>query len=351
MYIQSLPPNVARTGGTTPAPATTTTAEANPFGGLFDAVQGIGAAAGGLAYADLISDRGQQYANQMGTLAGQLQSDSAFKGYGVTTGVGSTTVGADGSLNLGAGPDQAMIDAANAGTLNAMNQLQSGAQGLGGYQGTALDASQQAMANSMMSTAGREQDIYNRAMAMQQPMLDQQRAQQQAREFAQGRGGIRGSQFGGTGEDAAMARAQAQAQNNAAFQSMGQAQQEMMNQGKLANMYGQGGINAAQAGAGMSQAAGAMGNQMYQMGYMPANFQLNALQAAQGGANMAQTGQLTGTGYGAQLGLGGIQTAVNADKAGSELTGNVIAAIMNNANSGEGEASWLGGLLGGMGII
>jgi len=83
----------------------TTQAEAaNPFGGLFDAVQGIGAAAGGLAYADLISDRGQQYADQMGTLAGQLQSDSAFKGYGVTTGAGTTTVGADGSLNLGVGP-------------------------------------------------------------------------------------------------------------------------------------------------------------------------------------------------------------------------------------------------------
>lgn len=323
----------------------------NPFGGLFDAVQGIGAAAGGLAYADLISDRGQQYADQMGTLAGQLQNDSAFKGYGVTTGAGTTTVGADGSLNLGVGPDAGMTGAGYNAVTGGLNYMGQAGAGLGGFQNANMAASQQAMQNSMMGTAGREQDIYNRAMAMQQPMLDQQRAQQQAREFAQGRGGIRGSQFGGTGEDAAMARAQAQAQNTAAFQSMGQAQQEMMNQGQLSTMYGGQGLGAAQAASQIGQGMGQMGNQMYQMGYMPANFQLNALQAAQGGADMAQTGQLTGTGYGAQLGLGGIQTAVNADKAGSELTGNVIAAIMNNSNSSNGESSWLGGLLGGMGII
>jgi hypothetical protein len=57
---------------------------------------------------------------------------------------------------------------------------------------------------------------------------------------------------------------------------------------------------------------------------------------------MAQTGQLTGTGYAAQLGLGGVQTAVNADKAAGELYGNVAAAMMNNANGKDGASSWLG---------
>jgi hypothetical protein len=56
-----------------------------------------------------------------------------------------------------------------------------------------------------------------------------------------------------------------------------------------------------------------------------------AAQVANQQMQMAQTGQLTGAGYAAQLGLGGIQTAVNADKASSELLGNVLAAQINAA--------------------
>ena len=52
--------------------------------------------------------------------------------------------------------------------------------------------------------------------------------------------------------------------------------------------------------------------------------------------------QLTGTGYVGQLGLGGIQTAVNADKAASELYGNIIAATMAGASgNGEDGGGWL----------
>jgi len=261
--------------------------------GMFNAIQGLGAAAGGLAYADLISDRGQQYANQMGTLAGQLQNDSAFKGYGVRTGMGESAVSADGSLDVGVGP-------------NAQYQ----------------QYAQQSMANANANPAAREQEIYNRAMAMQQPQLDQQRAASNAQEYAMGRGGVMGSQFGGSGEDAAMARAQSQAQNAASFQAMQMGQQEMMNQAQL-------------------------GAQAQQMAYTPYQQQLAALQLGQGFGGQSQTGQLTGTGYAGQLGLGGIQTAVNADKAASELYGNIIAATMQGAQGGEnGGGGWLADIFG-----
>ena len=387
-------------------------------------IQGLLGAAGGLAYANEISKRGQGYAKEMGSLAGQLQSDSAFKGYGVNTGLANSTIGPDGTMNLGIGRDQGMADAGNAGfdagmgamgnaqnmlqanssnpayqqamgmyganasnsqMGNALSAQQSGMGGISAQQQGMLNASNAMMQQSMQGQAGREQDIYGRAMAMQQPMLDQQRAQMNAREFAQGRSGIRGSQFGGTGEDAAMARAQAQAQNSAAFQSMGMAQQEQMQQANMANMYGgmgqgaaglQGslgmnmgnlGLQNAQLGQGAAQgmgglglsqaqlgqsAAGSMGQiganqaqmgmQQYQNSYLGMQNQLAAMQNAQSGANMAQTGQLTGTGYAAQLGLGGVQTAVNADKAAGELYGNVAAAMMNNANGKDGASSWLG---------
>ena len=311
----------------------------------FNAWQGLGAAAGGLLYASEITDRGQGYASDMGTLAANLQDQSGFKGYGVKTGVGQSQFAADGSLDVGVGPDQGMISAANQGALGGMNMMQQAGANMGANQGAYMNASQQAMNNSMQNTAGREQDIYGRAMAMQQPMLDQQRAQMNAREYAQGRSGVRGSQFGGSGEDAAMARAQAQAQNNASFQAMGQAQQEMMNQANMASQYGQMGQGMNSAMGQMGQGMGQMGQGMYNMGYMAPNYQLNALQAGAQGGNMAQTGQLTGTGYGAQLGLGGIQTSVNADKAASEMYGNIVASMMNNANGEDGASSWLGSLL------
>ena len=420
---------------------------ADDTGGTANGIQGLLGAAGGLAYASEITKRGQGYAEDMGQLAGQLQKDASFKGYGVNTGLANSTIGADGTLDLNIGQNKYMADAGNTGfgdgmaamgnaqsmlqanssnpayqqamdmygqnatngqmnaSVNQLNQAgsmiganasnsqmgnalsaqQGGMNGISAQQQNMLNASNSMMQQSMQGQAGREQDIYGRAMAMQQPMLDQQRAQMNAREFAQGRSGIRGSQFGGTGEDAAMARAQAQAQNSAAFQSMGMAQQEQAQQANIANMYGgmgqgaaglqgslgmnmgnlglqnaQLGQSAAQGmgGLGLSQAQlgqsaansmgqiGAnqaqMGMQQYGQSYLGMQNQLQALQAGQHGANMAQTGQLTGTGYAAQLGLGGVQTAVNADKAAGELYGNVAAAMMNNANGADGQSSWLG---------
>ena len=323
--------------------------------GLFDAVQEAGTIAGGVAYADLISDRGQQYANQMGQLAATLQNDAKFTGYGVKTGLGSSTVDAQGGFETSVGRDpllQSSTGKYHHGNLQMQNAYDMLSQGASNpYAQQAANMMMQGygqMGGAFDNVAGREQDIYNRAMAMQQPQLDAARAQSNAQEFAAGRGGVMGSQFGGTGEDAAMARAQARAQNAAAFQAMGQAQQEAMNQAAIGNQmfgagagYNQAGLGNAQLGqaaAGQLGSLGAqqagLGLQAYGQSYLPLQNQLNAMQVAQNSANMAQTGQLTGTGYGAQLGLGGIQTAVNADKSASELIGNIIASQLGAAGAG-----------------
>lgn len=341
---------------------------ADAIAGLFNTVQAFGAIGGGISYADLISDRGQQYAGDMGELAGTLQDDSKFTGYGVRTGLGDSTVDQYGGINVGVGLEDKLSSATgkyhhgNLQMQNAYDMLQQGATNPYAAQSEAMmGQGYDQMANAFSNVPGREQEIYNRAMAMQQPMLDEARAQSNAREYAQGRGGVMGSQFGGTGEDQAMARAQAQAQNAASFQAMGQAQAEQMQQANLANMYGQQGL----ANAGMSsnigqaynqmglgnmaqqtQAAATLGQLGYQKGnlglamqeasYLPMQNQLQALQVGQNNANLAQTGQLTGTGYGAQLGLGGIQTAVNADKASSELYGNLFGAMMSSKDGDGG---------------
>lgn len=266
--------------------------------GLFSLLGGLGSIAGGLEIADDMRKTGSAAAAQMGDMAAQLQDDTAFRGYGVTTGLGTSTVRADGSTDFGVGPDQGMMDAS----------------------GNYMNASQQAMQNAMMDRGAREQEIYNAAMAMQNPMLDAQQAAQQAREYAQGRGGIRGSQFGGTAEDAAMARARAQAANAAAFQAMGQGQTEMLNQAQMANQFG------------------ALGQNAYNTSFLPMQQQLNMMQVGQNNANMAQTGQITGANLGAQLGLGGIQSQVNSDMAAANLYTGLFGAGMN-ALGGLGSAN------------
>lgn len=291
--------------------------------GFFESIMPGVAAAGslgmGVGMASNLGATGADAQRQMGELAGQLQEDTAFKGYGVTSGLGTSTVGADGSTNLGVGP--------NTGMQNQGQQAMSGAlQGMGQHQQGMLGASNQAMQDSMQDMAGREQDIYNQAMAMQQPGLDQMRANQQAQEFAQGRSGVRGSQFGGTAEDAAMAKAQFGAQNQAAFQAMQQGQQEMMNQGQLAQMYG----GMGQGAAGLQ---GQLGQGMYQNSFMPMDMQMKLMGLGQSNAGMAQSADFTGAGYGAQLGMGGIQADINAQKAATEMYGNMFDSIMDNSGS------------------
>ena len=417
---------------------------------LFDLLGAGGALYAGLDIAEDIRKVGSEGAASMQALGERMGPETAFRGYGVQTGLGRSTISPTGSLNVGVGPESRMMqqgqnlfgnvgrvyaDAAGAirGAVNpyqqqafnalsgaanpfmaqaaggigaaqgmlmdasgnplmgdaasaiqsglsnqnfaaanqllqqgAMNQAYGGAMsaqqgamgGLAGQQAGALGASQQAMQQAMMDTAGREQQVFERAMALQEPGLQRAQAAQQAREFAMGRGGLRGSQFGGTAEDAAMARARAEATNQAAFQAMGQAQQEALNRANMAAQFGQLGTQAGQLqgqlgtnlgqlglqqaqlgqqGAGMladiSQAGGQLGLQGYSAAFTPMQQQLNALQIGQQAANMAQTGQLTGAGYGAQLGLGGIQSQINAEKAASELFGNLFGAGMTAIGS------------------
>jgi hypothetical protein len=403
------------------------------LGNLLGAAGTAGSVYGAIDAADDVATMGNTIQSNLNTMGQTAADNSAFQGYGVTSTLGNSTIGADGSLNLGVGQNQGL----NSGGMNMFNNAgnnfnaagglaQAGAgpnamqnqgagmvggagnsmygqagsafnaaqQGLGAAQNGMLGASQQAMNNAMQPTAGREQDIYNRTMAMQNPQLDAAQAQQQAREYAMGRGGVMGSQFGGTAEDAAMAKARAQASNQAAFGAMNQAQTEMMNQGTLSNQFGQLGQNAAQLQGQLGQQMGNLGSQNYQnqitqgsqlagiggdiagqqlqggqiMGqlgaqqgslgldgygssFLPMEHQMALLQQGNHGADAAQTGQLTGQGYLTQLGLGGAQTNVNAQNVAAQLKGNLYDSILDNiggSSTSEGGMSGLVGMLEGI---
>ena len=290
---------------------------------LFNGTLGLGAAAGSiygaLDNADDTKAMGnaiQEYLNQMGT---DLNTGAQFQGYGVTTGLGNGSAGAslnqDGSLNVNLGLDSPQyLDAKNAAD-------------------AAYGAATNFATQAAIPVGQRQDDIYQSIMATQNPELNRMQAEQQAAEYARGRGGVRGSQYGGTAEDAAMARARAQASNQAAFQAREMANQERGMLGQLAGQFG------------------GYGNQSLQASYLPMQQQMAAMGLGQQNADMAQTGQLTGLDYLAQLGLGGANANINAQHSANQLTGNLYNAMLSNLggvqDSDGGAGSGLLGAIGG----
>ena len=273
---------------------------------------GIGSIAGALNNASDTRRMGTTIQSYLDTMGQNLNTDSQFQGYGVTSGLGSSTVGADGGINLGLGQYANAQNAADASYAAAQNLATQAAIPVGQAQN----------------------DIYNSIMAMQNPELNRMQAQQQANEYAMGRGGVRGSMYGGTAEDAAMARARAQASNEAAFKAREMANNERGMLGQLAGQMGQ------------------YGNMALQSSYLPMDVQMKLLKEAQATGSMSQTGQLTGQDYIAQLGLGGANANINAMHSANQLTGNLYNALLSNLGGAQGSdgtaASGLGGLLSGI---
>ena len=121
----------------------------------------------------------------------------------------------------------------------------------GGPTGTtyALNQQQQAMSdklfggagqfytNAMQDTAGRETDIYNRIRAAQTPEENRQRLALEERLLQQGRSGVRTNLYGGSPEQLAMAKYQAERQDSAMLTAMQQAQAEQLQQAGLASQF------------------------------------------------------------------------------------------------------------------
>jgi len=191
---------------------------------------------------------------------------------------------------------------------------------------------------------------------MQNPELNRQQALQQAQEYQMGRGGIRGSAYGGTAEDAAMARARADASRMSTLEAMKQADAERTMFGQMGANYGglynqqtqnMTSVGDSLANLGLNQYKAGMN--LEELKYLPQKMQLEILQQAQNGVNSQQTGQLTGLGYLTDMMLGGMGTNVNAQKVSAELRGNLYNALLGNLGGATGtdgsSTSGIGGIL------
>lgn len=301
-------------------------------------------------------------------------SGSTF-GYDPTTGESLTTLSqteqgiqntllgqASGAFNAapaGQAGLQAAAGQALAGGQQMFGQTPFGMQGVQDASGQAFGLGGQFMQQAGMGTADRESAIYDRIRAMQMPGEERSAMELEERLASQGRLGVQTNQYGGTPEQLAQAKAQAEAQNSAAYQSIQQAQREQAQQAGLGAQYaglgaglaGQGqqlgaaqqaqALQAMQAGQGLySGAMGlegaqqALGLQALQGAYQPQQQATAAMQAAQLFPQLQQRGQLYGAGLFGEASMGGLEAQLGAELGRANLLGNVGTGLLSGALSG-----------------
>lgn len=218
-----------------------------------------------------VEQLGSDARGQLQQLGQQVASDTQFRPFTVTTGLGSTTTSPTGGINVGLTPEQQALQ----------NQLLQQAQGLFGQVGT--------------SPAEAQADIYEQIRATQRPEEQRQRLALEERLLSQGRLGLQSAAYGGSSPELlALETARQEAMNRA---NLGARQQAMAEQ--------------AQA---LTSASGLMG-----AGYTPQQAALDALKVGIYPASMAQGGQVAGAELQSQLERSGLEAQLGMTQLGTEI--------------------------------
>lgn len=327
-----------------------------------------------------------------------FQQDTAFKPFTVTSGLGSSAVNAQGGVTQTLGAEQADIQNLLQSQANSFLGTQSptlgglynqgvdqfGVTGTAGRSGEilgGLDATLSGLGlgrskqreQDLMSIlqggggVGREQDIFNQLMAVQQPSQQRDQLALEQRLFNQGRGGVSTSMYGGTPEQLAMAKAQEEARLGASVQARQLANQEQqvasgqalqaIQQGQaetdmFANMGltgNQQALQQLQAESGANQAAAQqalatqgqqfnIGQSLLDQSYRPNQELINQLQPGVNLANIAGLGQRQGAELAAALSEAGLQSRAAQQGIAGNLKASQIEAISQMINSGTNAA-------------
>jgi len=283
---------------------------------------GVAAAGGGLALnesMDRLSNLGQQAYNQAQQVGQFGLQNSQFRPYTVTSttgsqfGVGYTPASSYGVADMNAAGGTGMMGAAG-NDIAAGANVPSPQYGLGAT--LALSPQEQARQSSLFGNAGqffdqaamptqqREQDIYGRIRAAQTPEEERQRMALEERLFAQGRGGVQTNMYGGTPQELTLAKAQADAQNQAYLLAMQQAQQEQAQQAEL-------------------------GQQFMGQSYIPQAQLLDVIQGTSRYPELAQNAQQYGTGQYSEALMSGIEAQLLAEKERADLLGAMGTGLLS----------------------
>ena len=201
--------------------------------------------------------------------------------------------------------------------------------------------------------AGRETDVYNRMRAMQAPEEQRQQLALEERLFNQGRMGVQTNMYGGTPEQFALSKAQAEAQNQASLMAMQQAQAEQQQQAALGNQFAglgstlalsEGAMRDAQqqraiqslvfgqqaygAATDLEQQQQALNMALLTGSYVPQANMLNQVSATDMFPQLQQQAQQYGVGSYSEGMMTGIQARLAAEKARSDLLGQVGTGLI-----------------------
>ena len=252
--------------------------------------------------ADRLGDLGSNISDQLMGMSEEYRDAAQFTPFSVSGHGGGGQVGPDG-VQLNMSPEmQQMAD-----------MLTSGASGM--------------FQSAMGDQTGRVNDAYERIRATQRPGEERERLALESRLFGQGRGGMRSQAYGGSPEQLAQAKAQAEAKNSAALSAIGEARAQQNQDATLGGMF-------------------------QQRAFLPQAQIMNMLNPGLQAAQLNQAGQLGGLNLGAQLGIGGLQTQTNAEKIRAELLGGLFNQLGGAANRAEfdpigGIFDYIGGIFGG----
>ena len=319
-----------------------------PGGLLGGAIAGAGI---NEAYGDL-KDIGDTAYTRAGSLADELEASSQFKPYGITTASGSKfSIGQDAQGNA-----QYNMRLGDTEWQN-WNQLQQNAQAAftnqrpEGY-GSMMDASRQAftqgsdfMNRAGQDTAMRESDIYNRMRAMQSPEEERQRLALEERLFNQGRQGVSTAMYGGTPEQLAMNKAQAEAQNMAAYQAMQQAQAEQAQQAQIGSTFTNMGGALTGQGSGLLSQQQQRGLGALQGSYIPQASMIDQFQPGMTAAAAQQQQNQYGLGLYGETKMSGLDAYLGANLGAGNLLGNASTGLLagivgGNQNREDGGFRW-----------
>ena len=214
-------------------------------------------------------------------------------------------------------------------------------QAYGGVGGLMTNAQKAALDAGTMDRAAREEDVYGRLRALQSPEEERQRLALENRLAAQGRLGTRTEQFGGTPEGLALAKAQAEAQNQAsllAIQQSGAEQQLALEraanlQNLASGMFGMGTLARATPRE-LQRADLANMSGMMAAGYVPQAQLIGALQPGMTAAERQRQAMSEQAGAYGETYVSGLQALLQSGLGQADLVGSLGSGLASAALGG-----------------
>ncbi len=284
----------------------------------------------GLALFDQFSDVGRDIADRSEEIGTEAASRSSFRPFGITTGFGGIQTDPTGGYTTNLSPFGARVQRDAGGiTSGLMAGFGSGIPDTSSVANMAFNRLPGLFSTATGSTADREADIYNRIRATQTPEEERRQIALNEQLAAQGRTGLRTSQFGGSPEQLALALAQEQAKNTASLAAIDQARAEQQAAlGVAEGLFGLGAgasaLPSSLRAAELENIGGALG-----LSFMPEQQLLATLDPAIDLANISTGARSTGAGLFAEGATRGLQELGATERERLQGFAGILSALFN----------------------